>query len=746
MPIPVPKLEASTDRDDWVTIDEAVRITGESDRTWRFRASGEAEQAKSMGRQSLAMKAPTPSGVGRPGWWVHRSIDPRLSRHPTRETREAAARASLSIRYPAHLVDRALRKAHWLSVWRKACERNRDRNTTDLDLAERIVTESKTVEGKEFRISVRSLLRWHRSHQSQGIEGLIARYGDGDGGGSDTRTPEAVTYFYELYHTQNCLSIAVCHEVTVREAAKRGWNWPVSYQATVSWMGRHSDLSLDCLFRKGRDVWARKFLPHVQIDYTRIEPGYLYVCDHAQLDLWCTYKGRQIRPWLTAIEDSRSRTIVGWNLGPAPHQDAIIVSLRNAFRNYAIPSVMRIDNGKDFTSKPITGFTKRERDGLKRAFGAEWMKIAQRAETQIDCTDPRWLGITGELSINLIYSIPYSPWSKIIERFFKTLHGRHDVSYATYCGGSILHRPECLDAIKRGYTDDQKRRLRSQFGKEWRRHAVLKVVDQSAVPTLEEVRTRLGEWLDVYHRTPHLGQGMDRRTPLDVWRTATHLRKAVDNELTFLCDTRGLYTVRANGISLRVGSATLWYGAKSPALKSLIGRKVLIKLDPEDISHAWAFTPDRGRHQLIACLEPNQFIEPYTNADDAREAIAEKMRERSVMHKAARSAARRTKTACQRINEHTRAKRAELMATGTDDHHPQPRIVPVQTGFEGASIPDRNDLETVSYRPPESGDLDEMFGDDISFNVNDESDDEGMEDLFDDEPLTGHTDDGFGDL
>jgi hypothetical protein len=267
-------------------------------------------------------------------------------------------------------------------------------------------------------------------------------------------------------------------------------------------------------------------------------------------------------------------------------------------------------------------------------------------------------------------------------------------------------------------------------------------VDQADIPTLDEARERIGEYLDVYHRTKH--RGLDGATPLAVWQTATGLRRALKDELAFLMDLRGLYSVGANGVTIKVGSATLSYGAKSPALKRLRGRKVLIAVDPDDIGQCWAFTPERDKRRLIDRLEANERVAPYTTADDAREAIAEIKRDQSVMHKARRSAARRTRTAVQRINQHSRAKRAELLATGTDDVVPQPRIIPVRTGFEGVSKPSRTRFETGPYRPVDSGDLDDLFDEDETFGVVDKGDDwGGMEDLFDDEPDGEASDDGL---
>ena len=153
----------------------------------------------------------------------------------------------------------------------------------------------------------------------------------------------------------------------------------------------------------------------------------------------------------------------------------------------------------DFTSKPITGFSKRQRDHLRRVYGGQWQRIVRRGEHLLECTDARWLGITGELGIELIYAIPYSPWSKgTLERWFRTFHERCGKTFATYCGNAPRNKPECVDEIR---------------------------ADKDSVPTLDAAKTRGGEYLDVYHRPAHRGLGGD--TPLGVWNPATRLRRAV---------------------------------------------------------------------------------------------------------------------------------------------------------------------------------------------------------------------------
>ena len=107
---------------EWLTVNQAAKLTGESARTWRWRAQREAREAQRCARQPLARKTPPPDGKGRAIWHVHRSLDDRLSRYPNRQARDNRGSEALIARHPAHIVERALKRNHWLQRWRKACQ------------------------------------------------------------------------------------------------------------------------------------------------------------------------------------------------------------------------------------------------------------------------------------------------------------------------------------------------------------------------------------------------------------------------------------------------------------------------------------------------------------------------------------------------------------------------------------------------------------------------------------------------
>jgi len=699
--------------DDWITVDKAAELTGHSVRHWRRLA------ARAFQRQ-LACQAPPVGGKGKPVWWLHRSLDSRLTRHPTKAMREDRARLSLIERYPADHVDLAYRKAHWLRQWRMRVERPRPAGLTDLQLAGRVVADARRSEPDDFKISVRSLQAWHTAYNAlgddghiRGVEALVPKYAHEPGAAAVTRSPDAVAFFYSLFHAQKPFTIRACHEATLREAKARAWSWPPSVTATTRWLRKYDRLDLTCLHREGAGPYSHKFMPHLETDWDAIQPGEMYVCDHTQCDFWVSYRDQQIRPWLTAIQDMRSRVIVGRHLGPAPHSDAIAHAFMRAFRDWAIPQHMRIDNGKDFCSKWLTGLTKSEVRALRREYGGRWKEIMRTRRDHALGSDPRWLGLTPELGIDLIYAIPYAAWSKgTVERWFGTFHDQCGKTFVTYCGNSPQTKPECIEEIRKGRRGTPGRGVQ--------------LVDTSDIPTLDQAAERIGQYLDVYHRTAHRGAGMTGRTPLELWATAQSLRKADPTALAFLVSIRGAYKVTGNGVSLTVSGARLSFGARSHALRRFAGREVLVGVDPAHPVEAFAFEPDTRR--LIARLEPNKRIHPCATTDDVREAIAETQRDRKVMRQGQRTAARRTRSASERINAHVTAKRAELLATGTDNA--QANIVPVRTGFERLPAPVRTD-SADAFCPSDDEDLSDLFDDSEPDLVIDD-DDAGFDELLDD--------------
>ncbi len=645
--------------DDWLVLSHAASLTGLSERAWR-------ERAKALADRGLAKLAPPPGGRGRPTWWIHRKAHAELVR---REATLDVQRDALCTKFGLPATELAYKRMRWLTAWQRACEEPgaASRNA----VGARIVAKARRVEGEGFAISVRSLQAWRTAQRRGGLEALIDgrsidRRADPEGGSSAARSPEAVAYFYGLYHTEQRKGVAACHEATAAVSELKGWAWPASYSATRQWLGRYDDLAMTCLMREGKEAYCHRFNRYMEVDWSGVEPGKFYVTDHTQCDFWVEYKGEQLRPWLTAVMDRRSRCVVGWHLGISPHQDAILAAFLMAFRDWAVPAVMHIDNGKDFASKLLTGVTKDQRAELIRRYGGEWK------EHLVECSDPRFTGVLNELGIDVIYARPYAPWAKgTVERWYLMCHERFDKDQATYCGNSPVTRPESLEDVRAGRI----RRPREAGAKA----PALGVIDGRVVPTLEEAREVIAAFVTWHHHRPHKGEGMDGRSPLAVWHTATALRKADPAALMMLMQSRGVYKVGPNGVGLKIGGATVRYGRDALLLQRKRAREVLILQDPADVSRCFALEPESRR--FICELLANERIPAMATNDEVREAHARMNRDRRIQDRAARQSAWRSRN----VAEEMRSLRAQQKAPAALGPESAPTIVPVVTGLEGVA-------------------------------------------------------------
>lgn len=679
----VPHLR-DNDAASWITVREAAELLGVSERAVTNRATGWAK----IGLAKLAK----PSTGGKPQWMIHRSADAKLARSPEREARQERALSDLFAKHPHPYVERAMKRARWMNEWRRRLSTYRPADADAVSIAREVAEEARDAEGTGFKISARSLYKWWADHQSvdaatgaiRGLEALVDKYGTAlplfdDAAGTTNRSREAIEYFRSLHRTENKLTVAKCHRMTLAHSATQGWDWPASVAATRQWLARYDDKAATLLSRHGFKKWASSgMMPHAEQDWSKIAPGEFYVSDHKQCDFWVRDGKKTIRPWLTTVLDCRSRIVVGWHLGPAPHQDAIVSALRMALTDWSIPETIRIDNGKDFKSERLTGLTKSKIRELRKAHGKDWRSVvrAERARQadRVDLSDAAstWRGVFEALGVDVKFAQPYSPWAKgLIERWFRTFGEQCCKLFATWCGDKPDTKPECLKNILRGKTGVAEGQL--------------ELYDEAAVvPTMEDARKRIGSYLVEYHAAGHRGRGIDGKSPIEVWRTAERVRKAPADALLLLLGVRGLYKVSGNGVHVKVSGGTLSFGRRSARLRRYKGREVLVSVDIDRPDVAVAIDPHTK--QRIDTLEPNEWMHPSATHDDLREQHAEIARERALAQKVQRGSVRRTRTAVQRMNVAAHEKTKALAATGTDH---AVSVVPVETGFEGASIANR---------------------------------------------------------
>ena len=648
-------------RDRWLPIDRVAELTGTTISAWRHKAVA-------LQGRGLAAQLPPPSGRGKPVWWFDPKCDRRLS-YLAGESRDDREVRVLSGKYPAHLAERAAQKLRHLRAYWQAC-RHTDKRTA----ARRTVEQARQAEGEAVRISVRTIQIWERAYRNGGVDALVDRYGQPERTRDTTRSPGAVQFFYALYHTTQGMTLRTCHDVTLREAQRRGWKWANSEEATRAWLTAHDDRELTILLREGSAAYQHRAMPYIEQDYSKLAPGELYVCDHHQLKAFGLHNNKVIRPWLTAVLDARTRILVGWHLGPSPHSDAILQSLRMAFCEWGVPKIVKIDNGRDYTAKVFSGLTKRQVRRLRSEFGSDWKERLRKERDRTDC-DQAWFGLLPELGCEIVYALPYQPWSKVIERWFRTFSDQHTRTLAAFCDTSAERKPEGLATI---------------------------VADVHRLPSIEDQALAIGEYLTIYHAAPSFADGMEGRSPRQVWADVPGVaRTGQADQLDLLMNIVGAVKVGANGVTVTVGGTRLSYGQYSSKLRAMMGRQVLVSLDRNDLSEAVILTADRDRRRVICRAPRNDRLSPAADAtsDEMREAQASVNRARKQYRKAKASAPQRSRTAAEMVAI-DRARRArQLRATGTDGKppaHPDDTIKVVQTGIDAASIPPRTPIEAPS--------------------------------------------------
>ena len=646
MALPARKTRPDRNPHNWILGDRAAKLLGLNASTVSWRCRGDLEP------RGLARKGPSLNG-GRECWYVDRSVDPRLSERTL---------ADLS-GYPADRVFKAQRRRDLLQRFQDACDK-RFADESQAQVYERFRKEL-AADGADCIPSRRCLQAWDRKYRRAGLVGLIdksanrsaARVGNEDG--TPARDPQGIAYFYSQYRTQQRLSISKCHGRTLREAGRQGWSWPESASSTALWLREHDDRATTYLFRYGYDAWRSRYMPYLEQDYTSLTPGQLFVCDHHQFKMFVRHKGKVLRPWLTAIEDADTRVLVGWHIGPGAHSDAIIQSIYNAFTRWGVPQTVKIDNGRDYDSKVITGTTKTELRQLRQTLGPGWQDAWRREQAKVELYPESWLGILPEAGCNIVRAIPYEPQSKLIERLFRTVTDDFVREWPTFCDTDPARKPEALKDV---------------------------MADPSAIPLLDDVAREFPVWLDEYHARPHRGDGMNGLSPQQKWNSSS-VKPAVADEraLALLCRVRGAYRVGANGVRVKVGSTTIGYGQYSPQLSRYKGRDVLVAVDASDVSRAVIFTPNRDKRQLICIAPANRRYSPNTTVNEIREAHAEINRARRDAKRARASAATRMKDVARVSREHREQRHHELRATGTDDQRPGGPIRVALTGLEEVS-------------------------------------------------------------
>ena len=287
--------------------------------------------------------------------------------------------------------------------------------------------------------------------------------------------------------------------------------------------------------------------------------------------------GNKHRLYLTAFIDARRGIFTGWHVTETPSAYAVLLALRRGILERGIPENILTDNGSDFCAWDVGG-----RGHRKKNAEAE----ANRPPT-----------IMEHLGIRIHTALPRNAQAKPVERKFLDVKGQFSRLWATYTGGNVTEKPECLK----------------------------KVLKKGHVPTdaefIEAVDTLIRGF---YNMQPYSGPVAADRKYIreDVYAMRMgELRKPAtpeDLRLMMMRTTRP-QTVGQRGVKVKVGGVYLEYFTQD-FLWEWQKKKVYVRYDPDHLEKCYVYDTDGNRFICDLPLDQRLTMEWGATGEEVAEA------------------------------------------------------------------------------------------------------------------------------
>ena len=209
----------------------------------------------------------------------------------------------------------------------------------------------------DMKTSYCRVLEARKIKRKEGNRGLLAKY-DNIKRAENPIKQEDFDTFKSMYLSENKPSSQSCWYYTKIIAEGRGDDVSTFSVAKtfLRRLRREIPASSIYLAKYGDAKWNSKYGQYVERDYSNLEVGAMWVSDHSQLDVACTYEGKIVFPWVTVWRDMKTSKWLGWNVHvEQPNSDHIFKTFHTAAEQFGIPEAIYMDNGKDYRSKDLAG-------------------------------------------------------------------------------------------------------------------------------------------------------------------------------------------------------------------------------------------------------------------------------------------------------------------------------------------------------------------------------------------------------
>lgn len=389
--------------------------------------------------------------------------------------------------------------------------------------AEKFIQDFNARNGENF--TTRQLYYWQKKYNSNGIESLIDDRG-GYNKGACSISEKAWDMFYMLYMTPQKRGIKWCYDKV--KLAFPDVPSVSAFKRKARTIPEYAILK----YRTGTKAF-NDALPHMIRDKSNVMSNDIWCSDHHRADVFVKNStGHVIRPWITVFADIRSTKVMSFIVREAdPNTTVVKKCLRLGIEKYGVPNEIYTDNGKDYTAKELS--------------------------------EEYPLSVMNVLGIGKITATPYHGQAKPVERFFRTLEERFGKMFYSYAGNDAKKRPEHMQKTNKVLDGDKD------------------------IPTLEFYIEKLTEYIKEYNNTAHHGDGMEGKTPDNVYsENLTEKREIGDsNALRLLFGKTVERTVQKNGIAMYNNTFTNNDGKLIP----YYDKKVMVTYDPDDLETIYIF-------------------------------------------------------------------------------------------------------------------------------------------------------------
>lgn len=391
------------------------------------------------------------------------------------------------------------------------------------DVPPKKLMEFKRKYSKNHNITYRTLDGWIKAYQAGGYHGLMPDWNNGEH--TKIITPEMTKFIEKAYLQPFGPPIKKVHEDLSKAFADKCPRLP-TYRTVAAFISSKWTEAMQLLIRN-KEEYDRLFSPYVRRDWTKVGLNEVWFGDHKQLDIACLYRGKAIFPWVSVVEEARSRKFVGWIFVPTPNALAIGQAFLYGVSKYGPPKTFYVDRGRDFQSRYIAG-----KKGKRDING--------------DLVESAMPGLVAMVGTEMFYAVGRNPREKINEPAFGMFTDR--LKGRGHRGQSVKTRPKKL----------------------------AQEIKSKNLPTFEELSTTIDELINERNARPHSTTGKAPDSFWEGYQVILPSKQFLDYLLMDVCEA----TVKDSSVLVK---GLLYRGDE---LFKLAGERVEIRRDPRDVRRA----------------------------------------------------------------------------------------------------------------------------------------------------------------